>query len=401
MQLPLLSTAVVLLAGCGENVVFSTESPWDETGDWPGIGSGKILVTNSGDDTLSFLDPVTLEPVYRAATGRIPAEREGPHHGAATDDGAYYFVGISNYVPGSGSGPHGSHGTGSVDGYLLRYDTATNQPAGELRVDRSPGDVRLSPDGRYVLQSHFDLQSILEAVSSGEDPRLLTTPLAVTDPDTMERIAMIPLCPAAHGMGLAPDGSEAYVCCWGSDELAVVPLSDPGNDTVVARVPVGPGGGDPTAPTYGPYAATVSPDGAEVWVSNLEGKSMSVYLAADGGFDPARTVTFPGSPLFASFSAVGDRLYVPVQAPDSLTTIDPATGQVIDTLSFSPGDCTAPHGTLLLEDPTTLALVCEGDRKAPGTVVRIDLSAPDAPQVAGSFEVGVYPDDLVFIPGAP
>ncbi|HLU66494.1 MAG TPA: hypothetical protein VKZ63_09480 [Kofleriaceae bacterium] len=394
-----LAAALPLVAGCDEEVVFATDDPWRSDTDWPGIGDGMILVTNSGDDTLSFLDPVTLEPIYRSATGRIPAEREGPHHGAAAPDGRHYFVGISNYVPGAGSGPHGSHGNGTVDGYLLRYDTADNTLVGEVRVDRSPGDVRLTPDGRLVLQSHFDLQSIIEAATAGEDPRELKSPLAVVDAETMERVAMIPVCPAGHGIAAAPDGSAAYLACWGSDELAIVSLDEPvTSDAAVERIPVGPGGGDPTSPLFGPYAVTVSPDGGDVWVSNLEGTSLAVYDVAAGAFDPGRAVSTAGGPLFASFSADGSRLYVPTQAPDALLTVDPATGDVLATLSFDPADCRAPHGTLLLPGGD-LALVCEGDHIAPGTVVRIDL-AGDAPAVAGSFEVGVYPDDLILLPGA-
>ena len=395
---PLVAVLVCAAIGCGDDkVVFDVDDPWNEQGDWPGIGDGKVMVTNSGDDSLTFLDPATLEPTYTASTGRIPAEREGPHHGAALPDGSRYFVGISNYVPGSGSGPHGSHGTGAVRGYLLGYDTSDNALVGDVLVDRSPGDVRITPDGAFVLQSHFDLVSIVEAAQAGEDPRLLESPLAVTDSSTLERIAMIPLCPAGHGVGVAPDGSAAYVACWGSDELAVVTLGNsPSDDAEVTRIPVGPGGGDPTDPLYGPYAATVSPDGGEVWVSNLEGRSLSVYEVESGTFDQDRFVSLAGGALFASFSADGSRLYVPVQTPDALVTVDPATGTVVHTLSLQSSMCRAPHGTLLVADGV-LGLVCEGDHMGPGTVVRISLANPDAPVPEESFEVGVYPDDLIAI----
>src|SRR5688572_8240413 len=83
-----------MASGCETTVVFDSDDPWNLPSDWPGTGEGLILVTNSGDDTLSFLDPDTLEPTYLAATGRIPAEREGPHHGVASPDGSRYFVGI-------------------------------------------------------------------------------------------------------------------------------------------------------------------------------------------------------------------------------------------------------------------------------------------------------------------
>jgi len=392
--------AAVLASACGDDtVVFDTDNPWSETSDWPGIGDGRILVTNSGDDSLTFLDPATLEPVYTAATGRIPAEREGPHHGAALADGSRYFIGISNYVPGSGSGPHGSHGTGDVKGYLLAYDTDDNRMVGDVLVDRSPGDVRITPDGKYVLQSHFDLKAIIDAEMDGDDPSLLKSPLAVVDSATLEKVAMIPLCPAAHGIGVAPDGSAAYVSCWGSGEVAVVSLAEPiTDDAEVTRVPIGVGPDDPTDPIYGPYAASVTPDGAEVWISNLEGKSLSVYDVATGEFDADRAVTLAGGALFSSFSADGTRLYVPVQAPDALVTVDPATGTVVHTLGLSDDMCRAPHGTLLVADDV-LGVVCEGDHLGPGTVLRVSLANPDAPVPEDSFEVGVFPDDLVRVGG--
>jgi DNA-binding beta-propeller fold protein YncE len=395
----ILPLAFCLAAACGDDkVVFDSDEPWQSQTDWPGIGSGKIMVTNSGDDTLSFLDPQTLEPLYRAPTGRVPAEREGPHHGAASPDGHFYYVGISNVVPGGGSGPHGSHGTGTVDGYLLRYECETNAPAGELRVARSPGDVRTTPDGRFVLQSHFDLQTINEARENGEDLSEIKSELAVVDAETMERVAMIPVCPAGHGVGLAPDGSAAYVSCWGSDELGIVPLGDePSEDAEVVRVPIGEAPGDPGDPEFGPYAATVSPDGNEVWVSNLEGRSLSVFDVESGAFDAERFTPLNGAPLFAAFSEDGERLYVPVQNPDTLVTIDRATGNTVSVLAFDREQCRAPHGTQVLAGGESLAVVCEGDHMGPGSVVRVDLTAEE-PAVEESFEVGVYPDDLVFIP---
>ena len=401
--------ALLAAAGCGDTVMFDTDEPWTGESSWPGIGGGKIMVTNSGDDTLSFLDPVTLEPEFVAATGRVPAEREGPHHGAASLDGAHYFVGISNIVPGSGSGPHGSHGTGTEDGYLLRYDSATGQLSGEVRVDLSPGDVRVSADGRYVLQSHFDLVSIQEARDDDDpdtDPADVLSRLAVTDVETMDRLKMIEVCPAAHGIAVAPEGDMVYMTCWASDEIAAVSLADL-DDPVITRVPIadGAGGGDPLSPEFGPYAAVASRDGAEVWVSNREGKALAVYDVEAEAMDEARFTTLTSSPFFASFSADGDYLYVPAQTPDALITVERATGDVVNTLFFEEPDCHLPHGSALLADGDTLAVVCEGTYKgaaedlAPGTVLRIDVSTPDAPALVESFDVGMYPDDLIMIVG--
>jgi DNA-binding beta-propeller fold protein YncE len=392
----------VCLASCGENVVFDDENQWDDPSDWPGIGEGKIMATNSGDDTLSFLDPVTLEPVYRAPTGRIPAEREGPHHGAASLDGQHYYVGISNFVPGSGSGPHGSHGNGTIDGYMLKYEVEGNRRVAEVRVDRSPGDVRATPNGKYIVQSHFDLQSIFDAVQAGEDPSAVLSRLAVIDADTMERVAMISVCPAGHGVAIAADSSEVYVACWGSDELAVVSLQEPiTNDATVERFAVGAGGGSPTAPVFGPYAVTLDPMTGEAWVSNLEGRSMVVFDPATKQFDDTRAIAAPGSPLFGTFTADGSRLFVPIQNLDGLMVVDPATGSN-ETLFFTREQCFLPHGVIVLPDTGKAGLVCEGDHFGAnpdnGSVARLSIGGGGLPVFEAGFELGVYPDDLVYLP---
>src|SRR4030095_1127841 len=129
------------------------------------------------------------------------------------------FIGLSNYVPGSGSGPHGSHGSGDVKGYLLKYGTDTLELTDDVLVDRSPGDVRLTPDESYVLQSHFDMLRITEFLNPAADaaPESPNSVLAVIDPQTLSRVAMIEMCPASHGIGVAGDSLTAYVSCYASD----------------------------------------------------------------------------------------------------------------------------------------------------------------------------------------
>ena len=139
------------LGACSETVVFSDDAAWVDPKEYPAVGEGKILVTNSGDDTLSWLDLETLEPVFEEPIGRLPPEREGPHHGVAAKDGKSFFIGISNVVPGGGSGPHGSHGTGTAQGYLLKYDVATHRARG--RDARRPQPRRRAPHPRRQATS--------------------------------------------------------------------------------------------------------------------------------------------------------------------------------------------------------------------------------------------------------
>jgi DNA-binding beta-propeller fold protein YncE len=388
---PIVATvALVTLAACGD-VVYDADSHWDDPRDLPEIGAGKIIVTNSGDDTLSWLDLENLDVVFEEPVGRVAPEREGPHHGAVLPDGSAYFVGLSNFVPGSGSGPHGSHGTGSVPGYLLKYDTATHELVGETQVDRSPGDVRITPDGRYVLQSHFDLLRILEVVEAGGSDEEMVATLAIIDAATMQRVAMVPVCPAPHGVAISQDSSTAYVACWATDELAVVTL----DTRTVARYPVGIAPSDPTMPMHEPYAVAISPDDGSVWVSCLRSSDIRIFDPATASWDETRgPVSTIGAPFFIDFNADGTRAYAPVQVSNELLEIDTQTGDILRTLPLNIDGCRAPHAALVLPSEEKALVVCEGDHIDPGSVA-IVLLAPFAVEAVRT--VGVFPDDAILL----
>ncbi len=392
-------TLLGLVASCGETLVFDQDQHWPTPTDVPTVGpAGMVLVTNSGDDSVSWIDLGNLdaEP-YQMPVGLLPPEREGPHHGAVAKDGKSFFVGLSNYVPGSGSGPHGSHGTGSVPGSLLEYDVATAELIGEARVDRSPGDVRLTPDGARVVQTHFDLLKIQEVADLEGPITDMFAPLAIIDADSMD-VTLVPVCPAPHGVQVSADSSKAYVACWASDELGIVDL----DSHAVTRFPVGTAPMDPTSPTYEPYAIAVHPVDGTVWVSNLKGGDLRIFDPEAGAWDTVRgPVAVGGAPFFGEFSADGAYFYVPVQAANALVVVDTVTGDVIASLNFQVEVCRSPHAVLLTPDEKSVLVVCEGDHIAPGTVAVVNIQNPATPAPTKSIPVGVFPDDAFLIAGTP
>ena len=103
----------------------------------------------------------------------------------------------------------------------------------------------------------------------------MNSKLAIIDPETMERKAMVSVCPTAHGIAIAADSSEAYVTCLATDELAVVQLTEP---YAVERFPVGACGRRPRAPTvHEPYAASLNPVDGSVWVSCLKSGEVRIF----------------------------------------------------------------------------------------------------------------------------
>jgi DNA-binding beta-propeller fold protein YncE len=374
---------------------------WPDPRTYPGVGDGRIVVTNNLSDTLSILDLAqigsdALAELARVPVGLIPVEREGPHHLTAAPDGQHYYVGISNFVAGAGGGPHGTHGGGDADGYVLKIASADNLEVDRVRVDPNPGDVRLTPDGKSLLVTHYDLNRITraeQAVREGKTPETIDSRLAIVDPTTMARVAMVPLCPAAHGIAIAPDGLHAYATCR-SDELAIVDLVSPTHD--VQRVPVLPTPGTATAPSCSPYAATISPSGDSVWVSCFAPMRGEVrrYDVAAAQMDEGATIVLPGPAVFGGFTADGKTLYVPHQQPDGLAIIDATTASLTADVTLPAAACLAPHVVRLSDDETRLLLVCEGNHSDPGTLVVIDRATMT---VERWVALGVYPDDLAIV----
>jgi len=406
---PIASAAAVALAGlalagCPADEPSIEDRPivwglgpqefWPDRGDYPGVGEGRIVVTNNLDDTVSLLDlslvaDDALSELARVPVGFIPVEREGPHHLAADPSGEFYYVGISNFVPGAGSGPHGVHGSGTADGHVLKIRASDNLPVASVRVDRNPGDLEITPDGSLLLATHFDMLRISEVIAAGGDEREMDSRLAILDPVAMERIAMVPACPAAHGTVISPDASTAYLSCL-PDIIAIVDLVS--EEHPVRRVPVVEVPGSVSAPVCSPYALTISPSGDTVWVSCYADGSVLPYDVASGEMDPDRAAgPFPGAALFGAFTRDGGTFYVPHQGAGGIGVVDPETGDITDDVFLPPETCFAPHVVALTDDEARLMLVCEGDRSGPGTFVVLDRATMS---VERSVPLGVFPDDI-------
>ena len=351
-----------------------------------------VLITNNLEDAVSYVD-LGLDPpaeIMRLPVGLQPVEREGPHHLALSADGLTMWVGLSNYVPGSGSGPHGAHGTGTADGSALLIDVASGDLLASVRVDRNPGDIRLTPDGKRVLVTHFDLLRITSASPTSTSDEIASR-LAIIDVATRTREAIVTTCPATHGMAVSPDSKRVYVACW-DDQMAIVDLVAANHPVELVSVLALPG--TIADPECQPYALTQSLDGATVWVGCFESGELRAFDVAAHAMDPTRVARLGTSALFGSYLSA-TTLVVPSQGPDRLSWIDAATGDVATSLAFDRADCILPHVVQPSPDGKRLLVVCEGDRVSPGTLVIVDA---DSRTVSDVVPVGRFPDDLAIRP---
>lgn len=366
----------------------------------PGPGEGRIYLTNNLDDTVSILDLDAAEagaPVElgRLPVGLTPVEREGPHHAVADASGTFYYVGLSNFVPGAGVGlPHGNHGTGTQPGYVLQLRVEDNHVEGSVRLDPNPGDVRLTPDGRLLLLTHFDIGRITAATAAGiTSGPALDARLAIIDVATMGLPTMVSLCPAPHGVGITADSRTAVMSCQ-SDEAAVVDLADPSYP--VTRVPLLDSPGTAASPACAPYAITMDEqaDRTTAWVSCFaDGRVIAVDVTggAAGAARDGRVLQLQGRAIFGH--AVEGQLVIAHQSSDGLSVFDTNgdTPTFVSTRLLVGEACLLPHYARWSEGGS-IFLVCEGDKRAAGTFLVVDAAAPHA--VQGSVELGRFPDDM-------
>jgi DNA-binding beta-propeller fold protein YncE len=285
-----------------------------------------------------------------------------------------------------------------VPGSLVKLDAHTMERRGETLVDKSPGDVILSRDGKLAYVTHYDLTRVQEVLMTGGTEEMAYSPLAIVDTETMKRLSLIPLCVTAHGEGLSADGNSLYVTCALTDQLAVVDVSNPARPQVTVRVPVGPlpaALGDTAS--YMPYALAVSPADGTVWVSNNNSSDVRVFDPSTMHMDASKTVRVGGVAMFGAFGADAKTFYVPHQGDDRVTSIDTAT-LAVQTLALPPDACLNAHMLLFTPDLSAAILVCEGDHVSkPGTAVMI---SPQSLTVTGYVSVGMFPDGAAWLPSA-
>ncbi len=398
----LLAVIALALVGCGEERVVYDRL---DGGAWgqrcasppPPPDGGLGYVTNSLMNSVSVLDLAAGTVLGTHPIGVGPLAENGPHH-LALDHALGVLYSPLSFPPSLiSAGPHAEHGSSTALGVFVKRSLCDFSLLGQADLDPNPGDIALSPDGRTAYVSHFDLQ---RAINNVGDPDRQRSNLIVIDTATMTRTATIPVCVAAHGMVVSPDGRTVYLACYGDDALGVVSLDGPRPSVRLVYL-TGRPPSNTTAPNYGPYSLAFSPDHATVWVGCTGMTALlTAYDVASGAFDPARTSrTLPGKPYFPGFSPDGAFMVLPTQGSDAVMRLSTANLRDAPLIrSLTREECPLPHQVSLGPDGLYY-LVCEGlhysdaTRNQPGYVLAL---RPDDLSTVRSFTVGFFPDAIAF-----
>jgi YVTN family beta-propeller protein len=205
----------------------------------------------------------------------------------------------------------------------------------------------------------------------------------------------------------------AYVADHADDTVTII---DAATNGTVGTIPVG----------HHPYGVAVDPEGAHVYVGNLDGNSVSVITTST-----KNVVDLPvgDTPTGVAVKLPGTRVYVANRNDATVSVIDPATNQVLTTIGVGTGPMSIavnPAGTpayvvnrgddsMSVIDtgtnevlttvpvglkPTHVAVSPAGDKlyvtDNAGTMVSV-VNATTL-EVTGTIAVGAYPEGVAFSP---
>ena len=396
---PALVLAIALAGACGEAPVryVSTRDGgrWSAPVRWAIPPGGAAVVTNSGESSVTVVDLARSEVLAVFSIGVGPLARNGPHHLGIDLRRGQLYAPLSFPAPPIATGPHAAHGSAQVPGILVKRDLWSMRLLARADVDPNPGDMALSPDLGRVFVSHFDLRRALE--NPGSRAARLSN-LVVLDAVDLRRQHSVPVCVAAHGMALAPDGRTAYLACFGDDAMGIVDLGDGTLAPAVSLVPIAGAAPADGRVVFGPYALVMSRDGRTLWAGCTEQPVLIPFDAQTRRWRGDAALRLLGRPYFPGFSADGRRMYVPMQNRDGLAVVALGDQPTLERqATFAAEQCVLPHQAAIGPDGA-LYLLCEGvhttTRAEPGTLLVLD---PQTLAVRRTIAVGVFPDAIAFL----
>ena len=295
-----------------------------------------LIVLNKSDHEAVLVDPVTLKPVARIATGR------GPHEVAVSPDGRMAYV--SNYgvyaVFREGQRVNEPGNTISV----LDLERRAVKDTFDLGAYAKPHGIVVSRDGRRLWVTCEDSQAVLELdaarggvlkawktaqetshmiVPSADESKLFVANIRSGSVTVIERrtdrVTTVVTGPGAEGIDRSADGREVWVTNRADSSISVL---DAVRDTVVVKLESG---------GQMPIRVKFTPDGREAWVSCGKSDAVTVFDARTRKL--VATIPVGAMPVGIQMSPDGQRAFVANTNDDLVTVFDVAARKVLGTFT--------------------------------------------------------------------
>jgi YVTN family beta-propeller protein len=328
---PQAPTAATTSAGPTEVAGAVSPTPIAPAAVPPGIPP-LALIANSMSNTLTVVDPATLEPAGEIRVGREPHKFRRALNGRSVyscnvtsnelieiDLATKTIVArrpiLDPYNVSFTPDRSRLYKVAYRYDFMEIHDAATLRPLKRIRTGRNPSHVWFSPDGKWFVNTNQRAHTV-----------------SVIDTATMALAHTLPVDPLPAGIVIPPDGRHMFVACTGGN-IAIFDTSD---WKLVRRVRSG----------RGAHEIALAGDGRTIYVTNRYENTVSRVDTREH-----RVVSkfpCPGGPDMPFLTADGSQLWVSGRFGNTATVIDTGTERILTT--FPTG--LSPHG-VFVGAPTT------------------------------------------------
>jgi DNA-binding beta-propeller fold protein YncE len=298
---------------------------------------------------------------HETRIGLMPMDINGPHGIAVSPDRQFVYVSV---------------GHGRPDGSAWKLKAGTDEVLRYTSLGLFPATADISKDGAflYVANANFHGDMVPSSIS-------------VVSTDEMVEVKRITTCTMPHGSRLNPQGTKHYSACMMDDMLAEIDTRkfDVSRHLVLtAGKEMGMDGAPASQMKMGdltcvPTWAQPSNDGSEVYVACNKSNEIAVVDVASWKISRR----FPAANGVYNLAMTKDgRLVATNKRSQSVSIFDPKTGK---ELARIPTKRKVVHGAVVTPDNRYAFISVEGIGSDPGTVEVIDL---DSLKTVATVDVG-------------
>jgi DNA-binding beta-propeller fold protein YncE len=353
----ILALCVVLLAGLSASISLRSTAAQSQaasaTASAPSLDYLVYVVCESADKVVLLrFGPKGIAIERQTRIGLLPmGDINGPHGIAVSPDKEYLYVSV---------------GHGQPNGSLWKLKAGTDELVRYAPLGLFPATADISRDGEFVYVAnanfHGDMvPSSISVVATGE----------------MAEVKRITTCTMPHGSRLNPQGTKHYSACMMDDMLVEIDTRkfDVARHFVLTK---GKEMGMDGAPhgqmkmgelTCVPTWAQPSNDGSEIYIACNKSNEIAVIDVAS--WKLARRFA-AGNGVYNLAMTKDGRLIATNKRGQSVSIFDPKTGK---ELAHLPTKRKVVHGAVVTPDNRYAFISVEGVGSDPGTVEVIDLEA--------------------------